>query len=73
MEIYFTHNSLMVLQLIEVVVTEEINGDYFLKFQMSLNFSDIENKQIVKMSKPKMLQLFMVYNYGVDVLGNLVL
>lgn len=73
MEIYFTHNSLMVLQLIEVVVTEEINGDYFLKFQMSLNFSDIENKQIVKMSKSKMLQLFMVYNYGVDVLGNLVL
>ena len=66
----FTHNGLMVLQPIEAVVTEEINGDYSLKLTMPRGFSEIENEQIIKVPTPKTDQLFRVYNSDVDMLGN---
>ena len=66
----FTHNGLMILQPIEAVVTEEINGDYSLKLTMPRGFSEIENEQIIKVPTPKTDQLFRVYNSDVDMLGN---
>lgn len=66
----FTHNGLMVLQPIEAIVTEEINGDYSLKLTMPRGFSEIENEQIIKVPTPKTDQLFRVYNSDVDMLGN---
>ena len=69
-EINFYHNGLMVLQPIEAIVTEEINGDYSLKITMPCGFLEIENEQIVKAPTPKSDQLFRVYNSDVDMLGN---
>ena len=66
----FTHNGLMILQPIEAVVTEEINGDYSLKLTMPQGFSEIENEQIIKVPTPKTDQLFRVYNSDIDMLGN---
>ena len=66
----FTHNGLMILQPIEAVVTEEINGDYSLKLTMPRGFSEIENEQIIKVPTPKTDQLFRVYNSDIDMLGN---
>lgn len=66
----FTHNGLMILQPIEAVVTEEINGDYSLKLTMPQGFSEIENEQIIKVPTPKTDQLFRVYNSDVNMLGN---
>ena len=66
----FTHNGLMILQPIEAVVTEEINGDYSLKITMPRGFSEIENEQIIKVPTPKTDQLFRIYNSDVDMLGN---
>ena len=66
----FTHNGLMILQPIEAVVTEEINGDYSLKLTMPRGFSEIANEQIIKVPTPKTDQLFRVYNSDVDMLGN---
>lgn len=66
----FTHNGLMILQPIEAVVTEEINGDYSLKLTVPRGFSEIENEQIIKVPTPKTDQLFRVYNSDVDMLGN---
>jgi phage minor structural protein len=66
----FTHNGLMILQPIESVVTEEINGDYSLKLTMPRGFSEIENEQIIKVPTPKTDQLFRIYNSDIDMLGN---
>ena len=66
----FTHNGLMILQPIEAIVSEEINGDYSLKLTMPRGFSEIENEQIIKVPTPKTDQLFRVYNSDVDMLGN---
>ena len=66
----FTHNGLMILQPIEAIVTEEINGDYSLKLTMPWGFSGIENEQIIKVPTPKTDQLFRVYNSDIDMLGN---
>lgn len=44
----FTHNGIMVLQPIEAIVTEEINGDYSLKLTMPRGSQRIENEQIIK-------------------------
>ena len=66
----FTHNGLMILQPIEAVVTEEINGDYSLKLTMPRGFSEIENEQIIKVPTPITDQLFRVYNSDIDMLGN---
>lgn len=60
----------MILQPIEAIVTEEINGDYSLKLTMPRGFSEIENEQIIKVPTPKTDQLFRVYNSDVDMLGN---
>ena len=60
----------MILQPIEAVVTEEINGDYSLKLTMPRGFSEIENEQIIKVPTPKTDQLFRIYNSDVDMLGN---
>ena len=65
----FTHNGLMILQPIEAVVTEEINGDYSLKLTMPRGFSEIENEQIIKVPTPKTDQLFRVYNPDANVLN----
>lgn len=69
-ETNFYHNGLMVLQPIEAIVTEEINGDYSLKITMPCGFLEIENEQIIKVPTPKSDQLFRVYNSDVDMLGN---
>ncbi len=69
-ETNFYHNGLMVLQPIEAIVTEEINGDYSLKITMPCGFLEIENEQIIKAPTPKSDQLFRVYNSDVDMLGN---
>ena len=66
----FTHNGLMVLQPIEAIVTEEINGDYSLKLTMPRGSQLIENEQIIKVPTPKSEQLFRVYNSDVDMIGN---
>ena len=66
----FTHNGLMILQPIEAIVTEELNGDYSLKLTMPRGFSDIEIEQIIKVPTPRFNQLFRVYNSDVDMLGN---
>ena len=66
----FTHNGLMVLQPIEAIVTEEINGDYSLKLTMPRGSQLIENEQIIKVPTPKTEQLFRVYNSDVDMIGN---
>ena len=66
----FTHNGLMILQPIEAIVTEEINGDYSLKLTVPRFFSEIENEQIIKVPTPKRDQLFRIYNSDVDMLGN---
>ena len=66
----FTHNGLLILQPIEAVVTEELNGDYSLKLTMPRGFSEIEVEQIIKVPTPKMPQLFRVYNTDIDMLGN---
>lgn len=60
----------MILQPIEAIVTEEINGDYSLKITMPRGFSEIENEQIIKVPTPKSDQLFRVYNSDIDMLGN---
>lgn len=59
----------MILQPIEAVVTEEINGDYSLKLTMPRDFSEIENEQIIKVPTPKTDQLFRVYNPDAIVLN----
>ena len=64
-ETNFYHNGLIILQPIEAIVTEEINGDYSLKITMPLGFSKIENEQIIKAPTPKSDQLFRVYNSDV--------
>ena len=69
-EIDFTNNGLIILQPIEAIVTEEINGDYSLKLTMPRGFSEIENEQIIKVPTPKSEQLFRVYNSDVDMIGN---
>ena len=66
----FTHNGITVLQPIEAIVTEELNGDYSLKLTMSRGSQLIENEQIIKVPTPKSSQLFRVYNSDVDMLGN---
>ena len=66
----FTHNGLLILQPIEAVVTEELNGDYSLKLTMPRGFSDIEAEQIIKAPTPRSNQLFRVYNTDIDMLGN---
>lgn len=66
----FTHNGWMILQPIEAIVTEELNGDYSLKLTMPRGFSDIEIEQIIKVPTPRFNQLFRVYNSDVDMLGN---
>lgn len=66
----FTHNGLKILQPIEAIVTEELNGDYSLKITMPRGSSEIENEQIIKAPTPHSKQLFRVYNSDVDMLGN---
>ena len=69
-EIDFSHNGICVLQPIEAIVSEELNGDYSLKLTMPRGFSDIEVDQVVKAPTPKNPQLFRVYNTDIDMLGN---
>ena len=66
----FTHNGLLILQPIEAIVSEELNGDYSVKLTMPQGFSDIEVEQIIKAPTPKADQLFRVYNTDIDMLGN---
>lgn len=66
----FSHNGIRVLQPIEAIVSEELNGDYSLKLTMPRGFSDIEIEQVVKAPTPKSPQLFRVYNTDIDMLGN---
>lgn len=66
----FSHNGIRVLQPIEAIVSEELNGDYSLKLTMPRGFSDIEIEQVVKAPTPKNPQLFRVYNTDIDMLGN---
>ncbi|MFR1178848.1 MAG: phage tail spike protein [Bacilli bacterium] len=69
-ETNFNHNGLCILQPIEAVVTEELNGDYSLKLTMPRGSQLIENEQIIKVPTPKSSQPFRVYNFDVDMLGN---
>ncbi len=69
-ETNFNHNGLCILQPIEAVVTEELNGDYSLKLTMPRGSQLIENEQIIKVPTPKSSQLFRVYNSDTDMLGN---
>ena len=69
-ETNFNHNGLCILQPIEAIVTEELNGDYSLKLTMPRGSQLIENEQIIKVPTPKSSQLFRVYNSDVDMLGN---
>ena len=66
----FSHNGIRVLQPVEAIVSEELNGDYSLKLTMPRGFSDIEIEQVVKATTPKKPQLFRVYNPDIDMLGN---
>ena len=66
----FSHNGIRVLQPIEAIVSEELNGDYSLKLTMPRRFSDIEVEQVIKAPTPKNPQLFRVYNTDIDMLGN---
>ena len=66
----FSHNGICVLQPIEAVVTEELNGDYSLKVTMPQGSEIIENEQIIKAPTPRSNQLFRVYNSDIDMLGN---
>ncbi len=66
----FSHNGIRVLQPVEAIVSEELNGDYSLKLTMPQGFSDIEVEQVVKAPMPKTPQLFRVYNTDIDMLGN---
>lgn len=66
----FSHNGIRVLQPIEAIVSEELNGDYSLKLTMPRGFSDIEIEQVIKAPTPKNPQLFRVYNTDIDMLGN---
>ncbi len=69
-EIDFSHNGIRVLQPVEAIVSEELNGDYSLKLTMPRGFSGIEIEQVVKAPTPKNPQLFRVYNTDIDMLGN---
>ncbi len=66
----FSHNGICVLQPIEAIVSEELNGDYSLKLTMPRGFSNIEVEQVVKAPTPKNPQLFRLYNTDIDMLGN---
>lgn len=66
----FTHNGICVLQPIEAILTEELNGDYSLKITMPQGSEIIENEQIMKAPTPRSHQLFRVYNSDIDMLGN---
>ena len=66
----FSHNGIRVLQPIEAIVSEELNGDYSLKLTMPRGFSDIEVEQVIKAPTPKNPQLFRVYNTDIDMLVN---
>ena len=68
----FSHNGIRVLQPVEAIVGEELNGDYSLKLTMPRGFSDIEVEQVVKAPTLKNPQLFRVYNTDIDMLGNAV-
>lgn len=66
----FTHNGLSILQPLEAIITEELNGDYSLKITMPRGSVIIKNEQIIKVPTPKTEQLFRVYTSDIDMLGN---
>ncbi|MBR1722505.1 MAG: phage tail protein, partial [Treponema sp.] len=51
-------------------MAEEINGDYSLRITMPKGTSEIQNEQIIKAPTPRSNQLFRVYNFDIDMLGN---